>query len=94
MLESSIDVIEKTEKSEMIEENLLDASFEEILSGYEIEDETEEESGVEVETEPLCGSCFAPLDVDDEQTIAYCDKCQTTVFVERRVCNSSLDSEL
>ncbi len=81
MLESSID--------ERVCEDVVDESFEEILSGYEIEGE----SGVEVETEPLCGSCFAPLDVDEEQTIGYCEKCQTTVFVERRVCNSSLDSE-
>lgn len=87
MLESSNDVIEKPEK---IDENLIDVSFEEILSGYEIEDEIEDELAVEVETEPLCGSCFAPLDVDEDQTIGYCEKCQTTVFVERRVCNSSL----
>lgn len=92
MLESSIDVIEK--KDAKIDENLIHVSFEEILSGYEIEDEAEEGSGVEVETEPLCGSCFAALDVDEDQTIGYCEKCQTTVFVERRVCHSSLDSEM
>lgn len=91
MLESSIDVIEETEKVDKeVCEDVIFESFEEILSGYEIEDETEGRSGVEVETEPLCGSCLAPVDADEEQDIAYCEKCQTTVFVERRVCNSSL----
>ncbi len=65
------EIIEKTE--EEIEE-----SFEEILSGFEII-----ESSVG-ETEPLCASCLTPLDIDEEQTIAYCERCQTTVFVERR----------
>jgi Zn finger protein HypA/HybF involved in hydrogenase expression len=86
MLENSNDVIEKHVK---IEENLIDVSFEEILSDYEVEKDIE----IVVETEPLCGSCFAPLEVDEEQTIGYCEKCQTTVFVERRVCNSSFDTE-
>ena len=75
MLESSIDVIEKKD------ENLIDVSFEEILSGYEVEKEIE----VGIETEPLCGSCFAPLDVDEDQTSGYCDRCETIVFVERRI---------
>jgi uncharacterized CHY-type Zn-finger protein len=29
----------------------------------------------------VCGSCFAPLDIDEDQTEAFCEKCQTTVFV-------------
>lgn len=68
------------------EDDCIEESFEEILSGYEVENET----GIEIETEPLCASCFAPLNIDEGQTIAYCDRCQTTVFVERRMCHSSL----
>lgn len=62
-------------------EEVIEESFEEILSRYERVDEDVETL---CETEPLCASCFAPLDVDEMQTIGYCDKCQTTVFVERR----------
>ena len=59
----------------------IEESFEELLSGKIIDVD-----GIEgIETEPLCGSCFAPLDVDEYQTIGYCEKCQTTVFVERRI---------
>lgn len=73
----------------MVETNIfedsieIDETFEEILTGFEKDVETEE--AVEFMTEPLCASCYAPLDVDEEQTIAYCERCQTTVFVERRV---------
>jgi len=58
----------------------IEESFEEILSI----DEVDLNHNHIVETEPLCASCFNPLDVDDKQDIAYCDRCQTTVFVERR----------
>lgn len=64
-------------------ENYENQSFEEILR---LDDEVEVEDDLcEVETEPLCASCYAPLDVDEKQTIAYCDRCETTVFIERRV---------
>lgn len=58
----------------------IDESFEEILGWNDVIEEGTPHS----ETEPLCASCYAPLDVDEEQTIAYCDRCQTVVFVERR----------
>lgn len=67
---------------EKVDEDSIDESFEEILSGCEIEDDGDLFVGIE--TEPLCASCFAPLDIDEDQTIAYCERCQTTVFVERR----------
>lgn len=54
----------------------IDESFEDILSI----DEVDLNHNDIVETEPLCASCFNPLDVDDKQDIAYCDRCQTTVF--------------
>lgn len=66
-----------------VDEEIINESFEEILSGFESDDE--EDSSVGIETEPLCASCFAPLDIDEDQTIAYCERCQTTVFVERRI---------
>lgn len=71
----------ETIEYEAIEQEVIEESFEEILSEYE---EVNSEADTIVETEPLCGSCFAPLDVDEQQTIGYCEKCQTTVFVERR----------
>lgn len=30
----------------------------------------------------VCGSCLVPLETDDNQKEAYCDRCQTTVFVK------------
>lgn len=73
-----------------VDEDMIDESFEEILSGFEIEEDVDEDVNVGIETEPLCASCFAPLDVDEDQKIGYCERCQTTVFVERRKCSCSL----
>lgn len=42
------------------------------------------EEGNVVRSVSVCGSCLAPLEVDDGQREAYCEKCQTTVFVELR----------
>lgn len=61
-------------------QEVIEESFEEILGWNDVVDEDTPKG----ETEPLCASCYAPLDVDEQQTIAYCDRCQTTVFVERR----------
>lgn len=61
------------------DETVIEESFEELLRVDEIEVDT-----LSGETEPLCASCFAPVDVDEQQDIAYCERCQTTVFVERR----------
>jgi len=72
--------VNAVENSPLDSQGVIEESFEEIL-GWNDDVDVETEQG---ETEPLCGSCFAPLDVDEEQTIAYCDRCQTTVFVERR----------
>jgi len=66
-------------KESSVVDETIEESFEDILSEYEVI-----EVARVVETEPLCGSCLAALDADEEQTIAYCERCQTTVFVERR----------
>jgi hypothetical protein len=63
---------------------IIEESIAEILSGFEEENE-EKYAMNEIETEPLCASCYNPLDADELQTIAYCDKCETTVFIERRI---------
>ncbi len=69
-----------------VSDETIEESFEEILYG----DACNEGEIMEIETEPLCASCYNPLDVDEEQTIAYCERCEVTVFIERRVIDSSL----
>lgn len=72
-----------TESDEMNNEVIIE-SFEEIFNGFGVE-EDDEYGELAVETEPLCASCFCPVDADEEQDIAYCERCQTTVFIERRI---------
>ncbi|MBX7047316.1 MAG: hypothetical protein K1X86_15910 [Ignavibacteria bacterium] len=53
----------------------------------------EETDTLKIETEPLCASCYEPLDVDEDQTTGYCEKCDTEVFVHRRIINSSFNED-
>lgn len=81
----------KNEVSEIIEdqhEEIIEESIAEILSEFENYENKETNDMIEIETEPLCASCYSPLDADEKQTIAYCDKCETTVFIERRIISS------
>lgn len=69
----------------------IEESFEEILR---VDEEIEESISVtEKITEPLCASCYEPLDVDEEQTIGYCERCECRVFVHRRIITSSFDED-
>lgn len=74
------------EVAKHVADETIEESFEEIL----YTDETNEDEIMMIEAEPLCASCYNPLDVDEEQTIAYCERCETTVFIEKRVIGSSL----
>ncbi|MBX7046546.1 MAG: hypothetical protein K1X86_11995 [Ignavibacteria bacterium] len=81
----------KNEISNIIEEQheeFIEESIAEILSEFEKDENEQTNDMMEIETEPLCASCYSPLDADEKQTIAYCDKCETTVFIERRIISS------
>lgn len=75
-------VVDEMPDIELNEEGV-EESFEDILQGYKVIDNSED--NVEIMTEPLCASCYMPLDVDEKQKTAYCEKCETEVFVERRI---------
>jgi len=68
----------ESEMVTVIEEEIKE-SFEELLRVDEVVEVT-----MRGETEGLCASCLSPVDVDEEQDVAYCEICQTKVFVERR----------
>ena len=70
-----------------LSDEVIEKSFEEILQVEVMEDE------IKIETEPMCASCYEPLDVDEEQTTAYCDRCETEVFVHRRIIHSSFKED-
>lgn len=72
------DLIPKLYIRAKVEKRPMTALVDEILR-KDMELYEDERSG---KTMNICGSCLLSLEVDDGQREAYCEKCQTTVFVQ------------